>query len=81
MSTRHYPELYAWCTLVDKRFSLVGFMDLVTREHVPMISHDRAQLERLRDIAVNHGRTLKQPVYFVRFGSAEILETLGAAKG
>ena len=66
-------SLYAWVTTThDGRKTLVGVM--ISGRHTPLISHDRAQVERLRPLAFGHSLATQQPLELMRFQRGEVLE-------
>jgi hypothetical protein len=67
-------DLYAWVTeMPGGRWVLVGFYG-IEGAHTPLVSHDRALLEEMRDVAVAHGRQYRQRVQLVRWRDIEVLE-------
>lgn len=73
--TAHGDEFWAWETeLPDGRVSFVGMQMGGSKTRVPMVHHDRAVVEKMRHLAVAHGRQLKQPVFLRRYQFAEEVE-------
>jgi hypothetical protein len=72
-------KLYAWVTLMhDGKWTLVGLFDEVSG-HLPMVSHDRATLECMRPVAMEHARVTGQSVQFVEWTGLTVLEQVGRA--
>jgi hypothetical protein len=69
--------LYAWVTMTHKDgMSLVGAFVPQMNIHMALAAYKREAVEKLRAIAVAHGKQLGQPVYLVKFDVGEVLETV-----
>jgi hypothetical protein len=73
--------MHAWVTITSAgELSLVGATLAGSNVHAALAGFNRANIERLRELAVAHGRALRQPVYFVQFNGAAILESYPVAE-
>lgn len=73
--TAHGDDFWTWETeLPDGRVSFVGMQIPGSQTMAPMVHHDRAVMEKMRYLAVAHGRVSKQPVFLRRYQLAEEVE-------